>query len=125
MIESPQAAWERCRPYIEAALVYAEGTHTIDDVWEMVERGEAHFWPGEQCAVVTEFLIYPRLKGLHFWLCGGDLNELVETWRPRIEAWGSALGCTRFTTAGRNGWQRVMSKHGYRPRWHVCSKDVT
>ena len=28
-------------------------------------------------AVVTEFHPFPRLKALHFWLCGGDLGEQI------------------------------------------------
>jgi hypothetical protein len=116
--------WARCRPWIEAANAYGLGTHAIDDVRDAILAGEAHFWPGENCAVVTEFDCFPRLKSLHFWLCGGDLTELVEILRPRIEDWAKAEGCTRFTTCGRAGWQRVMARHGYSPTWHVCSKDA-
>lgn len=117
--------WARCRPWIEAALEYALGTHTIEDVWALVLAGQAHFWPGRNAAVVTEFHPFPRLKALHFWLCGGDLTELTQEMRPAIEAWGALNGCTRFTTAGREGWQRVMARHGYQPHWHICAKDVT
>lgn len=120
----PDPEWERCSPWIENALAYALGTHTIDDVWDMVQRGDAVFWPGKKSAVVTEFHEFPRLKSLHFWLCGGDLKELVRDMRPCIEAWGAAQGATRFTTAGRDGWQRAMSPYGYTPQWHICAKDL-
>lgn len=124
MKEATDAAWERCKPYIEAALHHARGTHTVDDVWAAVQIGDAQFWPGERSAVVTEILHFPRKKALHFWLCGGDLKELVETIRPAIEAWGVEQGCAVATTAGRNGWRRALEGHGYEPAWHVCTKEL-
>lgn len=116
--------WERCKPWIEAALEYAHGTHLIEDVWDLVLRGEAHFWPGRRAAIVTEFSDFPRLKALHFWLCGGDMHELLDEMRPAVEAWGCLNNCTRFTTCGRPGWARVLKGAGYAPEWHVCRKDV-
>jgi hypothetical protein len=117
------AEWTRCAPWIEAALEYSRGTHLIEDVRAMVEAGRAHFHPFARCAVVTEFLVYPRLKALHFWLCGGSLEALVEV-EPRIAAWGVLQGCTRFTTAGREGWRRALRANGYEPAWHVCLRDL-
>jgi len=115
--------WTRCAPWIEAALAYARGTHLIGDVKAMVEAGRAHFHPFATCAVVTEFLVYPRLKALHFWLCGGALDELIAV-EPLIAAWGAANGCTRFTTAGREGWRRALKGNGYESAWHVCMRDL-
>ena len=119
------AEWERCAAWIAVANEYALGTHTLDDVKDQVLAGEAYFWPGERSAVVGEIYRLPRISVFHFWLCGGDLGELVEVMRPRIADWARAQGCARFTTAGRNGWQRVMARHGYRPLWHICAKDIS
>lgn len=119
-----EAEWARCLPWLEAANAYGLGTHDMADVKAAIALGEAQFWPGQRSAVVTEFHEFPRLKVLHFWLCGGDLDELIGAMRPEIETWGARQGCTRFTTAGRSGWQRVMAAHGYRPQWHICAKDI-
>ena len=115
--------WARCAPWIDAALVDARGTHLLGDVEAMVRAGQAHFHPFGNSAVVTEFLVHPRLKALHFWLCGGDLQELLAV-EPVISAWGAVHGCTRFTTAGREGWRRALQANGYAPAWHVCMRDV-
>lgn len=117
--------WARCRPWIEEALTYARGTHTIEDVEEAIETGEAHFWPGKQSAVITEFHFFPRLTTLHFWLAGGDMNELLTDMHPVIEAWAKAAGATRITLAGRPGWLRAMKPHGYEPRWSICAKELS
>jgi hypothetical protein len=115
--------WARCAPWIEAALAYCHGTHTLEDVAVEVLRGDAQFWPFERCAVVTEILYYPRKKTLHFWLCGGDLKQLLEV-RPHIEVWGKAQGCSEATLAGRPGWRRVLRGFGYAPVWSVCAKSL-
>src|SRR5262245_43497735 len=108
MAEPAEAAWTRCRPYIEAALAQAGGTHAVEDVERLIAAGRAHFWPGRRCAVVSEFYHYPRLKACNLWLLGGDLKELLRM-RPAIEAWARAQGCTRMLGGGpRRGWARVL-----------------
>ena len=84
--EPAPEAWARCRPYLQAALEHASGTHGIEDVAQLVEEGRAQFWPGARCAVVTEFYDYPKLRACNFWLLGGDLTELLAM-LPAIEAW--------------------------------------
>jgi GNAT superfamily N-acetyltransferase len=124
MPETAAAAWIRCRPYIEAALARAGGTHGVDDVARLVEQGRAHFWPGRRCAVVTEFYLYPRVKACNLWLLGGDLRELLQL-RPAIEAWAKAQGCARILGGGpRRGWERVLKPLGYRPEWIIYSKEL-
>lgn len=49
---------------------------------------------------------------IHVWLGAGDLNELL-TMRPKVEAWGKAVGCKRATIDGRLGWDRVLKPHGF------------
>lgn len=120
---TPAEEWKRCSGWISAALEYAGGTHTLDDVREAIERGEAHFWPGERSAIVSEFQIYPRLTRFHFWLAGGDMIELLETLRPACEAWAQSLGVNKFSVAGREGWIRAMKKYGYAPAGAYLTKD--
>jgi hypothetical protein len=125
MPETPAQAWARCRPYLEAALEHAGGTHAIEDVARLIEQGRAHFWPGRRCAAVTEFYDYPRLKACNFWLVGGDLKELLRL-EPIIAAWARGQGCERMLGGGpRAGWARLLGPRGYRPGWTIYSKDLT
>ena len=50
---------ERCRSWIEAALAYAPGTHTFDDVAGMIEAGRLQLWPAMHGCLVTEIVDYP------------------------------------------------------------------
>ena len=120
-----QSEWERCTPWIEAALEHARGTHSLQDVKDQIDRGEALLWPGERSAAVTEYIVHPTgVRQMHMWLCGGDLDEIVDRMLPTAEAYGVLNGCTRFSTAGRKGWSRVLAKHGYSFYLEACLKDL-
>ena len=99
---------DRCRQWIQAALDRDIGTHTIDDVWELIERGVAQLWPCENAAMVTVYEPYPRKTILRGWLAGGDLQEILDS-VPRIEAWSLKSGCSGILVHGRDGWLRKFT----------------
>jgi hypothetical protein len=115
---------DRLRHHVEAALEYSGGTHHFDDVVEMVRDSRLQVWPATESIVLTEIIVYPRLKNLHYFLAGGDLDELSRM-RPMIESWGKSVGCTRVTLAGRRGWSKTfLQDEGYRPQWSVLAKEL-
>lgn len=115
---------QRLRHHVEAALEYSGGTHGIEDIAEGLKKGRFQLWPANDSVVVTEIIVYPRLKNLHFFLAGGDLDEL-RLMRPLIESWGKSMGCTRVSLAGREGWSKTFLRdEGYKPKWFVLSKDL-
>jgi len=114
----------KLRHHVEAALEYSGGTHGIEDIAEGLKKGRFQLWPADDSVVVTEIIVYPRLKNLHFFLAGGDLDEL-RLMRPLIESWGKSMGCTRVSLAGREGWAKTFLRdEGYKPKWFVLSKDL-
>ena len=121
---SDQEQLERLRHHVEAALEYSGGTHNFEDITQMVEDHRLQLWPAKDSVVLTEIIVYPRLKNLHYFLAGGDLDELSRM-RPMIESWGKSLGCTRVTLAGRRGWAKTFLKdEGYSPQWSVLAKEL-
>ena len=109
---------------MQSALEYSGGTHTFDDVAQAVTENRFQIWPGVNSVVVTEIIVYPRIKNLHYFLAGGDLDEL-KLMRPHIERWGKSLGCTRVTLAGRKGWAKTFLRdEGYEPKWFILSKNL-
>lgn len=115
---------QRLRHHVEAALEYSGGTHAFEDIVEMVKKEQLQVWPATQSIVLTEIIVYPRLKNLHYFLAGGDLDELSRM-RPMIESWGKSLGCTRVSLAGRRGWAKTFLKdEGYSPQWTVLAKQL-
>jgi hypothetical protein len=121
---SDQEHLERLRHHVEAALEYSGGTHNFEDITQMVEDHRLQLWPAKDSVVLTEIIVYPRLKNLHYFLAGGDLDELSRM-RPLIESWGKSIGCTRVTLAGRRGWAKTFLKdEGYSPQWTVMAKEL-
>jgi hypothetical protein len=107
--ETPAEAWERCRPYLEAALRRSGNEATLDDVKARIESGGAWFWPGERSAAVVEIT-----RSAHFWLLGGDLREVLDRQEDGVK-FARGMNCDRITLRGRPGWARVLQPYGYRP----------
>jgi hypothetical protein len=121
---SEEEEFERLRHHVAAALEYSGGTHKVEDIAEGIRRGQFQLWPGKNSVVVTEIIVYPQLKDLHYFLAGGDLDEL-RLMRPIIESWGKEIGCSRVSLAGRKGWERTFLKdEGYEPKWFILCKDL-
>jgi hypothetical protein len=119
--------WVRCRAWIEEALAIS-GMYDIKDVEAAIEDGTMHFWPGESCAAVTEFAIFPNGKALNVFAGGGEtgpaLIELTEMMEPALVAWARASDCRWILGFGRKGWERVCARMGYRHLWSVMVKHT-
>lgn len=112
------------RRYIEGALAYSGGTHTFEDVCEMVVAGTLQFWPGVDSAIVTEIINTPRQRSLHFFLAGGNLAEL-EAMVPGVCDWGREQGCTVAGLTGRRGWERTfLARTGWAPTLVLFEKKL-
>lgn len=86
-------------------------THNEDDILVAIYSGKAVLWVSDDMkgAIVTEFVTAPRMKTLHYWLVGGQM-EAVLSLEPRIEEFAKKNGCTMTTATGRKGWVRAL-KH--------------
>lgn len=116
--------WERCAPWLQAALINGGDYYDLSDVEQAVRAGEALFWPGEKSAVVTQVWRFPKATILNFWLAGGDMTEIVDDMRPVIEAYGKVQGCTKTVVVGRLGWVRALKGAGYTPVWTAVAKEI-
>lgn len=115
--------WDRCKEWIAGALQYADGTHTLADIKDGIAADRFQLWAGDNAAIVTEIIGYPRKKALNFFLIGGDLSEL-KIMEPVICQWARLQGCTRAIGVGRKGFQRVFAEAGYEPRWFYIAKEL-
>lgn len=111
------------RKYIEDALEYAKGTHTLDDIWNGVVRGDFQFWPGDKSAVITEIQIYPQTKVMHIFLAGGDLEELLQM-EKSVRAYAQTIGCNSMSISGRRGWVRIFERDGWKEVCTTIAKEL-
>ena len=103
-----RSEFERCWPWLAAALAHSGNTHGKEDLWQLIESGNAQLFPLPHGAFVTVQRNYPSgLRECHFWLVGGDLGELRKV-EPLTLQWAKSLGCQRATMRGRKGWARVL-----------------
>jgi len=98
--------WERCGPWLQAALDHGDNCFALEDVLEAIETGKAQFWPGNKCALVTEIKQYPRKKICNVWLAGGSLEE-IKFLVTYIRLFAKNSGCDAITLQGRPGWNKI------------------
>ena len=107
----PHAHWARCRGWIAEGL--GESLLKIEDIEAALARGEAVLWPGEHCALVSEFVTYPSgERASQVMSAGGDLAEILAM-VPGMEAFARLNGCAVSTVEGRRGWEKVLKAAGY------------
>lgn len=117
------AEFVRCKHWLVNALAEAGGEITIDDVAAAIGKGKMHFWPGKECACVTEVAEFPRKRYLNVTLAGGRMDEILSM-IPSFKAWAHKLGCDKITVAGRVGWERVLRPLGWKKDLVVLSVPV-
>ena len=115
--------FERCKPYIEAALEYTGGTHDIIDIYEGLYKGTMQLWPAEKSCLVTEIINYPKMKVLNIFLGGGDLTEILSMHEDVIR-WAKDQNCTALNMTGRFGWKKPLAKHGWQPMHSSYVKEI-
>jgi hypothetical protein len=107
-------------PHLANALERAGNTHHLNDVYGMLLSGEAALFVGDRSAVVTQEIEIPAGRQLHFWLAGGDLDELVRI-EGAVETAAREKGIHRFSIVGRRGWRKKLP--GYRESGVIFTKE--
>lgn len=115
--------FERCRPWLEAALEYANDTHTIDDIKSGVITGRYQFWPADKAAMITEVQEYPQRRVFNVFLGGGDMGQLLDM-IDAVEVYAKTIGCKSITVCGRKGWIKVLESRGARPLYTAVAKEL-
>ena len=116
------AEWRRLRHHILAALEHAGGTHSEDDVLDLLRADQAQFWPAANSAMVTEIVGYPQRSHCRIWLAGGEYDELRALERDMVIPWASSVGCRRIELVGRKGWARRLND--YQEVARVLAKEI-
>ncbi len=115
--------FNRCKPYIEAALEYTGGTHDIIDIYAGLYKGTMQLWPAEKSCLVTEIITYPKMRVLNIFLGGGDLTEILSMHEDVIR-WAKDQNCSALNMTGRFGWKKPLAKHGWKPMHSSYVKEI-
>lgn len=120
----PQNEWERCKPWIEAAIAHSPGLETIEDIERQLAECTVQFWPAPNCAVITDVSMHNDKRVLTVRYGGGDLNELLTLVEPNLCEFARTAGCEAIIGLGRKGWERAAEKNGYRFAWVAMIKSL-
>jgi len=115
---------EQFRDHIEAALKFADDSHSFEDIKKAVEKGELQFWPGFSSVIITEIVQVPRYRALNLFLAGGNIPEL-RAMLPELEKFAGQVGADRIILNGRKGWLRSFLVHeGYAEKTVTLEKKI-
>jgi hypothetical protein len=106
------AEFDRCWPWLEAALRHGGDRHTKESIWAGIVRGQYQFWPYGRSAGITHVDVYPTCSVLQLWLVGGELDDVLAH-EPELAAWAKAVGCAAMQLVGRPGWAKALRALGY------------
>ena len=118
-------------PWLEAAVIETQGTHSIADVLSAIASGRLQLWVGERCFAVTEFVNFPQKRGFNVFLAGGDASEFKDI-QHGMEAFARAGGATLFMHQGKmtddarrrvSAWERIG--RGFKATWIAMTKELT
>lgn len=104
--------------YLQYREAFAEildpRTHAIEWLDAQVYAGFVRVWPAPDACLLTEIKRFPTgAFEVHVMIAAGDMGTLVNETIKQVEAWAQEIGALFVTIASRNGWVRVMEKHGY------------
>lgn len=115
--------FDRCAPWLAEALLYANDTHEVEDIWDGIRDGRFQFWPAQDGALITEIKVYPKRKVFHVFLGGGKLEQLLDMIES-VEVYGRTMGCKSVTISGRKGWIKVLESRGARQLCTTMAKEL-
>ena len=118
-----QKEWDERVHYIEAALQKGQEPFSVEDVYDRVCAGLAHFEPVEDGAAVFWFNDYPQRKLLRIWLYGGNMPS-IEQVLDAAQKHAERLECDGIELDGRKGWERILKSHGFNYARSVLIKEL-
>lgn len=111
---------------IAAALAHDPGTHTVADVWDMIDRGEAMLLQVNDSMAVVQVLQTPLRKEILVWLAAGEMTDMRAISRLVCDL-GRLEGCAVALFRGRKGWERsfLVKDDGWEPTHVTYQKELT
>lgn len=120
--------WPRCREWL-LPLMEASDLYDIEYIESAIQSGSMHLWAGKNCALVTEFMHFPKCKVLNVFagagIKGKSLREMICEMEPRLVEWAKENECSQIMGHGIfEGWRTVTEKMGYHHHHTVMIKAI-
>lgn len=90
--------------------------HSIEWLDREILEGRALYWHTDTAAIVATLKHYPTgAKDIEGLIAAGELDDIVGVLIPQAEAWARESGCVGAIIQSREGWAKVLRRHGYEP----------
>ncbi len=115
-----QNEWQRVEPLIAKAVKHAAGRTHVADIFADLLTGDQTLWIAVDKTVVrgcctVRIVEYPEFRACRLEnLAGNDIDEWIWEGMMFIREYAHDMECDRFEMDGRTGWERVLSKHGFK-----------
>lgn len=100
------------KKWISEALEYSNGTHSVDDVLDAINKGEMQLFANKGGCAVTTISQYPQKKVCFVFLVGGDLDSVLSI-QPEVEKFAKSKDCEVLSMIGRLGWKKALKSNGW------------
>ena len=105
------------RARVEKALAVTRTHHLADVLRDISSRRAQLFLVMEddapKAAIVCNIKVFPLVDILNVWLAAGELVDLAG-FTEAIRAEAREVDCERVWASGREGWWRLLPRHGWR-----------
>lgn len=110
--------WPVAKQYLEPSIKLSRGAFDADDIYNLILDKRAQLWgvhDGDlKAVIVTEIIIYPKVKRLRLFLLGG--HEMIN-WEDMVadtfDKFAIEHECDGIELLGRRGWVKNLKQYGY------------
>ena len=105
---------QRWRGHIEKAIKRANTITTFTDIVQSILGGHRYLFDNGVSFAIVQLDTGSRGTSVHIHIAGGTYEGMCEI-EKIIETFARAVGATKMTTLGRDGFKRRMRPHGWVP----------
>lgn len=130
-LEALDVVWEDCARLLEPAIARSGGQYTREIVQDLLARRELAMWvatdaESPMAAWTSRIVAYPNSRALVIDLLGGTrMDEWLSLLMRVMQRYARDTGCSHMEAFGRDGWERVLKSHGWKPAYVAYKMELT
>ena len=120
--------WYKIEELVDKVIPYTYGRMIAADVLHNLIINHYHLWIIEKedtikAIAITEFMKYPRKTVLLINFISGDkLSEWIEELDRVLVKFSKETGCDFLEACGRAGWERKVTRLGWKKKFTIVEK---
>lgn len=109
---------------LEKSLLYGGGLHDLEDVKDALRVGKFQSFWNDNGLLISQIDQYPKARYLTLLYAAGTWQACMAL-QPKLIEFARAMGCKAIFGAGRPGWERPLTRAGWKMQpWRTFRLDV-